>query len=434
MPAKSLSLRLWMGTSLYSAILVTGVFWLASQALAVWWLLPIVCAAGLSLYLWIRCLLAPIRHINRAVADGISGLQDDDFSVSIHNQAYRESSDLVQAYNQLTDKLRQERLNISQRELLLDKVIQSAPMALVLTNGKQVVYSNYASRELFKRNGPIDGESFSDLCTGLSQELANVTEQQQQSLVSYTEQDLSLVYQFQCETFYLHGKTHYLYLYQNLSQAMSRKENELWKRLIRLISHELNNSLAPIQSLANSAKSILNTPEHLSMLEDIMDTIGDRSKHLQSFIQQYIEYAKLPEPNLGPVDLNGFYQQLTTLTEVHSEFDCSHQSAVFDPAQIEQVMLNLIKNAKESGSEASEVGFEIKQVGQKLSFSVYDRGSGMTDTQLTQALLPFYTTKPKGTGIGLTLCNEIVSAHNGHLRLYNRDHGGLCVSFTLALT
>lgn len=94
-------------------------------------------------------------------------------------------------------------------------------------------------------------------------------------------------------------------------------------------------------------------------------------------------------------------------------------------------MVNLVKNAQESGSDAQEVGFELRQHGQHLSFMVYDRGAGMTESQLSQALLPFYTTKSAGSGIGLTLCNEIISAHQGKLRLYNRDHGGLCVSFTL---
>ncbi|MBN7819931.1 ATP-binding protein [Bowmanella yangjiangensis] len=109
------------------------------------------------------------------------------------------------------------------------------------------------------------------------------------------------------------------------------------------------------------------------------------------------------------------------------------QHAWFDPAQIEQVMVNLVKNAQESGSDAQEIGFELRQHGQHLSFMVFDRGTGMTESQLSQALLPFYTTKSAGSGIGLTLCNEIISAHQGKLRLYNRDYGGLCVSFSIPL-
>lgn len=214
---------------------------------------------------------------------------------------------------------------------------------------------------------------------------------------------------------------------------MSRKEIELWKQLIRLNSLEINNSLAPIQSLTHSAKSILQQPEHLPMLEGILDTISNRSEHLHTFIEQYIQYVKLPAPEKTAVVLQDFHQKLHTLLGVQSVLDCAAKTALFDETQIEQVMLNLVKNAKESGSNITDVGFEIRQTANQLSFVVYDWGNGMTETQLSQALLPFYTTKPKGTGIGLTLCNEIIAVHDGRLHLYNRDHGGLCVSFVLSI-
>ena len=100
---------------------------------------------------------------------------------------------------------------------------------------------------------------------------------------------------------------------------------------------------------------------------------------------------------------------------------------------LEQVVINLIKNAKESGSDLSEVSFILKQQANILSFTVKDRGTGLTEVQQRQALLPFFTTKQTGTGIGLALCNEIVSNHDGQLQLINRSNGGLSVSFNLKL-
>ncbi|WP_102794947.1 sensor histidine kinase [Bowmanella denitrificans] len=428
---KSLYRRLLLGLLPYLAGLVWLLVWQLKADHAAWqWVLSGVAALAL-LAVWLRWLLLPFSRSALAIKHGILALKDADFSISIHNQRYLEMSELVDAYNQLTKVLRAERMTLNQRELLLDKVIQHAPLAMVLTDQQYVVFSNTASRELFRLNSKLEGMRFADLVDNLPAALATASLERQAGLVSYVEDDLAQVYQLHCQPFHLHGKAHHLYLYQNLSREMSRKENEMWKRLIRLISHELNNSLAPIQSLTKSARTILQQPEHLTMLEDILDTIGRRSAHLHQFIERYSNYARLPPPSRREVVITDFYQHLLTLLGIQGELECISQHGWFDPAQIEQVMLNLVKNARESGSDVKELGFELRQHGQQISFSVYDRGPGMTASQLSQALLPFYTTKSSGSGIGLTLCNEIISAHQGKLRLYNRDHGGLCVSFTL---
>ena len=104
-----------------------------------------------------------------------------------------------------------------------------------------------------------------------------------------------------------------------------------------------------------------------------------------------------------------------------------------DSAQIEQVLINLVKNAKESGSKLDEVRLSVQQSGGEIYFEISDRGNGLGNEQLAQAMLPFYTTKKKGTGIGLPLCNEIITGHGGRLRIGNRNGGGVQVSFSIPL-
>ncbi|MBT1063208.1 histidine kinase [Bowmanella sp. Y26] len=428
---KSLYRRLLLGLLPYLAGVVWLLVWQVKTGHSAWQLVLSGAVAVVVLAVWLKWLLSPFSRSALAIKHGLLALKDADFSISIHNQRYLEMLELVDAYNQLTQVLRAERMTLNQRELLLDKVIQHAPLAMVLTDKQYVVFSNTASRELFGLSSKLEGWRFTELVERLPTALASASRECQSGLVSYVQDDLTQVYQLHCQPFHLHGKSHQLYLYQNLSREMSRKENEMWKRLIRLISHELNNSLAPIQSLTKSARAILQQPEHLAMLEEILDTISRRSAHLHQFIERYSNYSRLPPPSKREVVISEFFQHLCTLFAIQGELDSVSQHAWFDPAQIEQVMVNLVKNAQESGSDAQEVGFELRQHGQHLSFMVYDRGAGMTESQLSQALLPFYTTKSTGSGIGLTLCNEIISAHQGKLRLYNRDHGGLCVSFTL---
>ncbi len=378
--------------------------------------------------------LAPLKKSLAAIENGISAFNDSDFSLTIHNQHYIEIEQLVSIYNELASTLRNERMDIFQRELLLDTVIQSTPVALVLTNKNgSVVYSNIAAKQLLKQNKKIEGASFQQLQNSLSPALQKATSAKKTGLITDTDNEKSVTYNVDCRQFLLNGREHLLYLYKDMSTEISRKESDMWKQVIRLISHELNNSLAPISSLTRSAKKILKQPEHIHMLNEVLETIGNRTHHLHDFISQYAKFARLPKPQIKTVDLPSFFNQIKTLTDVSCYIDVVRENAKFDPAQIEQVVINLIKNAKESDSDLSKVSFTLKQQAHMLNFIVDDRGTGLTDIQHQQALLPFFTTKQTGTGIGLALCNEIVSNHNGQLRLINRSNGGLSVSFSLNL-
>ncbi len=398
------------------------------------WLLLATIVFLAILALSLNSLLSPLTDVLRAVDNGIDAFKDGDFSLTIHKNGYREIENIASLYNELAGILREERMNIYQRELLLDSVIQSTPVAMVLTNSKgYIVYSNAAAKQLLQMRQRLDGNNFSELLKHLPSELRQATLQKYDGLVTQNLAEQKLVYHVSCQLFQLNGNSHNLYLYKNLTSEMNRKEIELWKRVIRMISHELNNSLAPIASLSNSAKQIIDQPEHLHMLREVMDTISSRAQHLTQFINDYAKFAKMPQPKPEKVELATFSQHLQTLLQVNCHFDVHYQHAYFDPAQIEQVLINLVKNAKESGSAPEDIGFQLIQQAKKLNFTVFDRGAGLSDSQMQQALLPFYTTKEKGSGLGLALCNEIVSAHGGKLRLFNRDHGGLCASFELEL-
>ena len=378
--------------------------------------------------------LAPLKKALAAIENGVSAFNDNDFSLTIHNQHFVEIEQLVLIYNELATTLRNERMDIFQRELLLDTVIQSTPVALILTNKNgSIVYSNIAARQLLKQNKTIEGTNFLQLQSNLSPALQQATLAKKTGLITDIDNDKPAVYHIDCRQFMLNGKEQLLYLYKNMTSEISRKESDMWKQVIRLISHELNNSLAPISSLTRSAQKIIKQPEHIHLLDDVLETIGNRAHHLHDFISQYAKFSRLPKPQIKAVNLSQFLKQIKTLTDVSCYLDVVREKANFDPVQLEQVVINLIKNAKESGSNIMDVKFTLKQKANMLSFTVDDKGSGLTEVQQQQALLPFFTTKQTGTGIGLALCNEIVNNHDSQLSLINREHGGLSVSFSLNL-
>jgi nitrogen fixation/metabolism regulation signal transduction histidine kinase len=378
--------------------------------------------------------IAPLKNLLQALDVGISSFNDKDFSITIDDQQYAEFRQIINTYNDLAKIMRDERMAIYQRELLLDTVIQSTPVALVLTNNQDhIVYSNLAAKTLLNQNRPLEGMKFAGIYQHMPRALMEATAQKQEGLITEKLNDETIVYHLNYQSFTLNKQHHHLYLYKNLTLDMSRKESDIWKQVIRLISHELNNSLAPISSLTNSAKKVIGSGENLHMLPDMLDTISRRSAHLHQFIEQYAHFARLPKPNKTPVELRPFIQTISQLCVVETVTRFEANTLFCDPAQIEQVLINMIKNAKESGSDAGGVLLSVYQTAKQLTFEVTDQGKGMTETQLLQALLPFYTTKSQGTGVGLALCNEIVIAHGGKLKLENQKEGGLKVAFSLSL-
>jgi len=436
MKKKSIFKRLYFSVS---TLLVFYGAWLASllQYHSFFSIVPmlftLLCLVTLALLFHWQ--LSPLVKSLSALDNGINAFKDSDFSLTIYDQNYAEISQIISIYNELASALRDERMEIFQRELLLDTVIQSTPVALILTSSRDnVVYSNVAAKELLKQQKKLEGAKFKELLQTLPHELQKATLDKSNGLVSDISDEHSVIYHVNCRKFTLNGSEHTLYLYKNMTHDISRQETKMWKQVIRLISHELNNSLAPISSLTRSAQKIIDQPEHIHMLRDVLDTIGIRTKHLHDFISQYAKFARFPKPEIRQVDITDFFKKMELITDVNCQYEAYTSVAKFDAGQIEQVLINLIKNAKESGSKLGDVILNVSQQAHLLTFTVNDRGTGLTEQQMQQALLPFFTTKQSGTGIGLALSNDIVNSHGGKLRLVNRKNGGLSVSFSLDLT
>ena len=387
----------------------------------------------LLLIVAINWFLAPIGRIVTALETGVSGLIDNDFSITIHNEEFEELASIIDVYNGLSKVLREKRLELMQKELLLDKIVQSTPVAMILTNdADQIVYSNSAARTLL--NSPrLEGHTFENLIRDIPAEMRQATLEQRDGLFTESLRGETVVYSLNCQTFLLQNQPHHLYLYKNLTTEISRNEIALWKRVIRLISHELNNSLAPISSMTSSAKKILDQPEHQDMLPEILDTIERRAQRLFEFTRQYARLARLPSARKQPVFLSEFLSDIEKVCEVAVESDIQTDTLSMDSGQIEQVLINLLKNARESGSSEDEIKLSVRQIRDNIQFDVTDRGDGLGAEQIAQALMPFYTTKRKGTGIGLPLCNEIITGHGGRLKIANREGGGVRVIFSIPL-
>lgn len=404
----------------------TGSAWLGAAAAVAIWLVPLAWAAHAA--------MQPIRRLLRALLGSVVSYRDGDFSISLRTRRHDELGQLIGAHNELGHALREQRQNLVQRELLLDTVVQHSPTALILTDaGDRIVYANLAARHLFNDGMSPVGLAFADMLAACPEGMRHALEASEDSLFGVEMDNDEEYFHLSRRDFRLQGRPHQLYLVQRMTRELSRQEVAVWKRVIRVISHELNNSLAPISSLAHSGAELARRND-LARLPRVFEGIGERVRHLHSFTAGYASFAKLPQPNPAAVEWAAFLEAL----RMHCEFRLTGEVPVepgrFDAAQIEQVLINLIKNAHESGGAGDAVTLAITHGARNWRIEVADRGPGMSDTVLAQALLPFYSTKRAGTGLGLALAREIVEAHGGRIVLANREGGGLRVTVSLPAT
>jgi nitrogen fixation/metabolism regulation signal transduction histidine kinase len=235
------------------------------------------------------------------------------------------------------------------------------------------------------------------------------------------------------------GRPHHLVVIADLSRTLREEELQAWQRIVRVLGHELNNSLAPIKSIAGSLQTLLKSPRRAPDWEDDMrgglEIIGSRAESLARFMHAYTRLARLPQPTRAPTELRPLVQRVVALEPriTVAILPSPDLTLACDAAQIEQVLINLVKNAVEAaleqqanGRTSAGVRLAWRKVAATVEISVEDDGPGIA--QATSLFVPFFTTKPEGSGIGLVLCRQIAENHGGTLTLANREDASGCVA------
>ena len=320
------------------------------------------------------------------------------------------------------------------RQRFLALVADSVPDAVVLFSDVGTIqYSNLVARDLFFEGQNPEGQNFIRLVTAAAAPL-------REALLGETDRFFSLEvggrresYHLSRRTFVAENESLTLLVVKYMTREIRRREVEVLQRVVRVISHEVNNSLAPISSLMHSARMMAEKLGHAEKYQRVFDTIDERASHLGAFLAGYSALARLPRPRLSETPWAPLLGQVATL---YPELKLPEPPALpgwFDGAQVEQMLINLIKNACEAGSPPEAIELRVASEDDGSSeIDVLDRGPGFSPEAMQNAVLPLYTTKPNGSGMGLALSREIAEAHGGSLDVQNRSDGGAWIRVRLA--
>ncbi len=388
-------------------------------------------ASGLALLWLLGHWLSPVRSLIRALTGTALSYRDGDYSFGLRWPRNDELGDLVTGHNAIGEALRDKQLQLVQRELLLDTMVQNTPVAMLLldTSG-HVVFANVAARRLLGEGRRIDGHALVGLLGTRDDALAEALRHGAAGVFSTGDGEDDEVYHLATSAFRLNGRAHTLLLVRQITTEIRRQEVQTWKKVIRVISHELNNALAPMASLAHSGAELARRGQ-LDKLPTVFATIEERARHLDGFLRDYARFAKLPSPRIEAHDPQTLIERLQSQIGFRVDGDIPQEPLRVDSAQFEQALLNLLKNAHEASPPDAEVRMRLRHLNGDWRIEVLDRGTGMSDAVMANALVPFYSTKRSGTGLGLALVREIIEAHGGRIGLSNREGGGLCVSLTV---
>jgi nitrogen fixation/metabolism regulation signal transduction histidine kinase len=363
----------------------------------------------------------------RTLSNLLSALREEDYSLRARGGRPDDSmGEVLLEVNALSDALRGRRLGALEATALLRKVMEEIDVAVFSFNGEQRL-------RLINRAGErLLGQPSERILGGTAAELglADCLNGEPTRTLTISFPGGAGRWALRRSTFRERGMPHQLLVLTDLSGPLREEERQAWQRLIRVLGHELNNSLAPIKSMAGTLETMLERQPRLPDWENDMrrglEVIEARAAALTRFLEAYSRLARLPRPKMQSVEVGTLVRRVVglenrTAIALEAGPDLTVRA---DPDQLEQLLINLLRNAVDAALETGgRVSVAWTRRADQLEVCIEDEGPGLSNT--SNLFVPFFTTKPTGSGIGLVLSRQIAEAHGGSLTLENRkEHVG----------
>jgi nitrogen fixation/metabolism regulation signal transduction histidine kinase len=427
-----------LASALPGALISLIFLWTGDYTAKVQWTLTVVIVAfclGFAFALRERVVL-PLQTLSNLLA----ALGEGDFSIRARGARGGDPlGEVMIEVNTLVETLRHQRLDALEATTLLRKVMAEIDVALYTFDAdKDLTFVNRAGAQLL---GQVPERLLGRKAEDLG--LEDCLDGEAPRVINTAFPGGVGRWEIRRSSFRQGGLPHELLVLSDLSQPLREEERQAFQRLIRVIGHEMNNSLAPIKSIAGSLGTIVQRdpppPDWRDDVQRGLEVIESRSESLSRFMSAYARLAKLPPPKLAPLDISAIVDRVATLEKGHNIQVVPGPKLTIqgDGDQLEQLLINLLRNAMDAVRETNgvvRVGWQRLPGSSPPSMELWveDEGPGLSNTG--NLFVPFFTTKPGGSGIGLVLCRQIAEAHSGSLMLENRsDRSGCRASLRLPL-
>ena len=359
------------------------------------------------------------RHTINLIDTLLISLKQGDYAIRATDIKEPSLSSTVLHLNTLAKTMQDNQLQLASQKNLLEQIIATLDFALLVFDEDNIAFANdYATKNL----GMSEQTNVSTWFKKLRQEA-------HQGKVSITINDIKHPFLIEYSECYVNAKSHTLLVLKQLDNILYQQEKDALQKFVRILSHEINNTLAPIGTVARSLKKRLGDDIDTARFNTGLDLINERAQYLKSFMDNYVALAKLPTANRQVVDCDALLAELSIAYPSLIVKAPQDLKGFFDISQIKQVLSHLINNSLESASPSPEVTLLISHNDEQLTFCVQDKGPGFSN--IDEASAAFYTTKTNGNGIGLMLSRIIIDNHQSQLALKNSSPNGAEVSFNL---
>ncbi len=358
-----------------------------------------------------------IKPLN-SIAGGMDLLQAQDFSSRLAPVGQREADHIVSIFNRMMNQLKEERLRLREQNHFLDLLISVSPMGvIILTLDEQISMANKAALEFLDAGTEEEvlNKTMDELTGSLAEELGRMPK----DTTATIRLSDSRIYRCSRLSFVDHGFAHPFYLIESLTSEVMKAEKKAYEKVIRMIAHEVNNSVAGITSTLDTVDDALQTMEDTEDLRDVMKVCIERSYSMSRFITNFADVVKIPEPQTEEVCLNDrviackrFMENICQSRNINLQLELCEENPVvnIDTSLFEQVIINIIKNSAESIGENGEI--IIRTSVSPLMLEIGDTGQGISKEVEAKLFSPFFSTKPNGQGIGLIFIREVLMKHD----------------------
>jgi len=373
----------------------------------------IIISALIAIRLYFQ-LIQPLQLLMQ----GIDAIQDRDFNVKFIKTGQYEMDQLIVVYNHMIDELRTERTKQEQQHFFLEKLIYTSPTGILILDFEEKIHqANPKALQLLNLDQhSIAGKYLSDLPHPVLQQIQNLKpgESRTTTLHGVT------TYKLQKSQFIDRGFPRHFVMIEELTEEILAAEKKAYGKVIRMMAHEVNNTIGPVNSILQSASNAkdLWAQEKYLPIQNALQTAFDRNQNLNLFMRNFAEVVRLPEPTMKNIDLNSIVWSVGNLMEpraaekeIRFQYELSKESyfILADAMQMEQVLINIVKNAIEAIEGEGSISFKTNPDTNELSIT--DSGQGIPAEAADQLFSPFFSTKKDGQGIGLTVIREILLNH-----------------------